>query len=75
MVRRLAALVAAALLVSAVLPGSLAAADPKGTKLSKEDHVQLAKAAAATMHSKSIATNTFAFGTAARCLTAGQEFS
>ena len=45
-VRRLAALVAAALLVSAVLPGSLAAADPKGTKLSKEAHVQLAKAAA-----------------------------
>ena len=46
MVRRLAVLVAAALLVSAVLPGSLAAADPKGTKLSKEAHVQLAKAAA-----------------------------
>ena len=47
MVRRLAVLVAAALLISAVLPGSLAAADPKGTKLSKEDHAQLAKAAAA----------------------------
>jgi hypothetical protein len=47
MVRRLAVLVAAALLISAVLPGSLAAADPKGTKLSKEDRAQLAKAAAA----------------------------
>ncbi len=46
MVRRLAVLVTAALLISAVLPGSLAAADPKGTKLSKEDHAQLAKAAA-----------------------------
>ena len=42
MVRRLAVLVMAALLVSAVLPGSLAAADPKGSKLSKEDHAQLA---------------------------------
>ncbi|HEX2399234.1 MAG TPA: S8 family serine peptidase, partial [Mycobacterium sp.] len=47
MVRRLAVLVAAALLISAVLPGSLVAADPKGTKLSKEDHAQLAKAAVA----------------------------
>ncbi len=47
MVRRLAVLVTAALLVSAVLPASLAAADPPKNKLSKQDRAQLAKAAVA----------------------------
>jgi hypothetical protein len=44
MVRRLAALLAAAVLVSAALPAALSAADPQKTRLSKEDRAQVVKA-------------------------------
>jgi subtilisin family serine protease len=47
MVRRLAALLAAAVLVSAALPAALSAADPQKAKLSKEDRAQVAKAVVA----------------------------
>ena len=44
MIRRLAAIVAAALLVTAILPPSLLAAGPKAKQLSKQDRVEVAKA-------------------------------
>ena len=44
MLRRLAALLAAALLATAVLPGSLAAAGPQNSRLSKQDRTEVTKA-------------------------------
>jgi subtilisin family serine protease len=46
MVRGMAALVAAALLVTAVLPQTIAAADQQKSKLSKQDRAQVARATA-----------------------------